>query len=415
MTVLLGIQIHRCYAMIIADLLVSSHLSQIQKRLPTSEDITVTFPANAVRAPSGLRQKIAIIGNNLAIGWAGVYSDARSVITDLYQAHLQGKLDQDLLENRLRNSTEAQFFAYLLRDKQMDFRMLSNCTLPIEAGYFGQAIVLGSGAKDTLELLKTLLGIPSFQDEMQSGEISPQFVTAAIQKALIVTGNLLLDELLISGKPLRQLYGAGYEIVYRTPSGFRKLDSITYMFHPARIGPDGQIFVSGPVLVCAYSYTDDILSIRTCLFRGDDDGTVKLKQWAHAVGPIYRTPSEEESVRIPIPNLNSAWLCHYYIVERPNEKFAYTTIDNPASESERSLRFDELSDGSIRMVYRGNWRESVRDEPIGRVSTLGIASGCFYTGEVSADRDRRGIGEAVYRRGEVWLEVELLPSNPLEP
>jgi len=53
-------------------------------RLPTIENITEVFAEGSGLVPTGLRQKIAILSDDLIIGWSGDYIAARTVITDLY-------------------------------------------------------------------------------------------------------------------------------------------------------------------------------------------------------------------------------------------------------------------------------------------------------------------------------------------
>src|SRR3989304_4390186 len=68
------------HPLLIGDLLISGPPVVNQVRLPLVE---VNYHSNVVIGPTGLRQKIAIVSDDIVIGWAGKYSTAADVVNEL--------------------------------------------------------------------------------------------------------------------------------------------------------------------------------------------------------------------------------------------------------------------------------------------------------------------------------------------
>lgn len=132
------------------DLLVSHpNPSHRPVHLPTvHEAANLRFPENAVLFPSGVVQKLSIIGNRLAIGWSGSRLEAQGVLTQLYDANNAGLLDIDFVRGRIQEANEGTHFVGLMRDGK-EFILFDNGSEHIETETFGRVTLLGSGSEPT--------------------------------------------------------------------------------------------------------------------------------------------------------------------------------------------------------------------------------------------------------------------------
>jgi len=86
------------YAMLISDLLLSGPEPPGQKfAIPTVGDVTTVFPEGSGFTPTGLNQKVAFIGGDLVLAWAGCRLKARTVIKGLIERNKQQPLSKDSL------------------------------------------------------------------------------------------------------------------------------------------------------------------------------------------------------------------------------------------------------------------------------------------------------------------------------
>ena len=70
--------------MVIGDLLLSiKDPLALPPSLPTAENLSSLFPAGSACVPYELRQKVAVVADNLVVGWSGVFNTAKDVIAEL--------------------------------------------------------------------------------------------------------------------------------------------------------------------------------------------------------------------------------------------------------------------------------------------------------------------------------------------
>jgi hypothetical protein len=76
---------HKDHPMIVGDLLLSGPAVPGRTvSIPTVEDMSAAFSSgSAADVPFGLRRKIAIVADNLIVGWSGAYPLASDVIAEL--------------------------------------------------------------------------------------------------------------------------------------------------------------------------------------------------------------------------------------------------------------------------------------------------------------------------------------------
>jgi hypothetical protein len=73
------------WPIMLGDLLLSGPEQQNPVHVPTVADITEIFPTGSGWAPAALQQKIAMLADNLVVGWAGNRLAAKILIADLWE------------------------------------------------------------------------------------------------------------------------------------------------------------------------------------------------------------------------------------------------------------------------------------------------------------------------------------------
>ena len=83
--------------MLMGDLLLSIKESRSTSPalIPTAEDLSKVFPAGSTYVPSGLRQKIIVLSDTFALGWAGT-----RVMTSRHHRRGQAEERGDTLHER---------------------------------------------------------------------------------------------------------------------------------------------------------------------------------------------------------------------------------------------------------------------------------------------------------------------------
>ena len=69
--------------------------------LPTVDDVSAAFPPGSAIVPRKLCQKIAVVSENLVVGWAGGYDTARAVIGELRRLDVAQRFTNESLQRHL--------------------------------------------------------------------------------------------------------------------------------------------------------------------------------------------------------------------------------------------------------------------------------------------------------------------------
>jgi hypothetical protein len=196
------------YPMLIGDLLLSIEDPLASPSpVPTAENLSVMFPAGSACVPCGLRQKVAVVADNLVVGWSGALNTAWDVIAELkrkaqlftYETHTKhfASLSQRVWDEiglvGVLEESQDRVFHWGRKSREADTKL------------FGRIGLLGSGLND---VEKMLLDIPSLPVGLERTLLGPE---QALGFCLHLTGNLIQLEL-ATRKSLAQFYGAGYEI-----------------------------------------------------------------------------------------------------------------------------------------------------------------------------------------------------------
>jgi len=371
MTAVVRFHFDNTVPIVVGDLLISSSRSANElPRLPTLDLRTHRIKGVATSYPEGVRQKLSIIGSNLAIGWAGKYDEAQSALEHLYHIDRNGDMSFEYLDNHLSSlGDNAPGFVGFLFDGN-GYHQFGYRYERLDTSEVGQIGFLGTGSAHLQRVVGQVCCpsalepfSPSALELMPSSD--PSQVTAthkAVAAALAVSGVLLTEELSRGTDDLRS-YGAGYEIIYAEQSGFRKLDDVTFALWTADIRQLKQVAVSkGPLHVCKYSYINDLLVIRSL---ATDPGQ-KPGSYRHStdyVGPVYRSYTQDEvdtALASPLPSFNSKWLCNYFVVGGLQRPLVLSLVNCRSSTSPKYLQFDDFGGGTQIAVHQG-FMQSVAD------------------------------------------------------
>lgn len=332
MTLIVNFAIENRLPVIVGDLLICQPMAGTIPPLPTFADVNPIFPKTATYYPCGLEQKVTLIGAELAIGWAGNRVEAKDTITLLHAAQQNGDLTSEFLDDCLRNSAENTQYVGMFREGSRIRAFGLRCETQ-QTRNLGKLRVIGTGADRAC----------SFLAGWEHG-VTDQPLNAGAQAAsvaLSMTGSLLQMEL-ATGQSLQESYGGGYEIAALGTHGMYKLGEVTYAFWNAEVISETTLTLSrGPLHVCSYAYTNDVLSIRS-LSVDRDEG---VRHWFDHIAPIYRSLDDQERKSLPLPELNNKWLCNYVLVRGLSSLGVAIRVNCRPSDHKKYLAFEECSDG----------------------------------------------------------------------
>lgn len=331
------------WPLLIGDLLLSRAYPDEKFIVPTN--IARPSPLNLKKDVAGLRQKLAVVSENIIVGWAGRATTAQSVIGELVDRCTTEQFNIQLLNeylSRERVSTWEEIgIVGLIREpsshKLMRFGASYDST-PNTA--LGDVDSIGTGS-------------PDFQRFVRTVGISPQTVVgetniahSSMMKGLAIAGTLLLIEI-GSGENLKEFYGGGYEVATYAEDRFQKMDDVTFCFWRTQYDGKGVTIPWGPETIFHYSYQNDLLIIRALEMQYHPDGTSGIANaMTYRVPPIYRflTP-EEKNNEPPTRGMNAKTICHFFMTQNKGEldKLAdvYTTLHS-GDHASATIKFIEL-------------------------------------------------------------------------
>jgi len=331
------------YPLLIGDILLTA--PEVPGRtvsVPTIDNITTVFPEGSRITPSGLRQKIAIVGDNLVIGWSGRRITAKVVIQELIKKNQQQPFTNDSLMRHFEELDEPYWQQDLslvgfIKDSR-GVAQFGFSYLDLTTELFGRVGLLGTGAEHFEKFLQNLPSLPPPSRQLNDLERS-------LSRGLMISGVFLSSEI-ATYESLSNYYGGGYEIASLFNGKFQKLDDITYLFWHGEITDKG----IGMNLhqVCKYSYIDDLLLIRAAtLSEFSTNSQLSIKQTVELVPPIYRDITLEESSAFYRPAFDSKWLCSYYLVPHGESGIAVFSDVTYSVEGNAPIRFIEEEDRLI--------------------------------------------------------------------
>lgn len=149
--------------MLVGDILLSSD-EVIGKSidLPLTGDVRNIFPEGSGFVPTGLRRKLVVIGDNLALGWSGTRIAAKTVIKEMIEQSGKTPFTRETLDAFIKNIDDIileQGFSFVgfLRDPETSRFFKFNSYTHEDPKEFtsenGSAIIIGSGGDDLLNFI----------------------------------------------------------------------------------------------------------------------------------------------------------------------------------------------------------------------------------------------------------------------
>lgn len=318
----------RDYPTLIGDLLLSgTKLPGVVPVLPTVKDVAARFPPGSNWVPVATGQKIAMVTDQLVVGWSGQLGTARDVICELRRKSASATFTMASLNQHFDSLSPAVWkdigLLGFIRDPN-GITPFARHAAEMKSTLFGNVGLLGSGAADVEQFLTGLKQLPdAMEREMNELEQSLAF-------AFYLTGSFLSLEQ-VTAESISKFYGAGYEIASLMGERFEKMGDVTYIFWKA-IAHDGQPRLDKqPMQLFRYAYIGDMLVIRAFSVEGSGQSS-RVRDDLHYVTPVYRdaTPTEQSWVdtpaTAPAPPLDAPWLCNYILVLFPNDKIGVLTL-----------------------------------------------------------------------------------------
>lgn len=342
------------YPLLMGDLLISGNEPPSQSlRVPTVGDTSNVVLARTDFFPRSLVQKLAIIGDNIAIGWAGSRLAAKITLRDLIAGNQVSpfgydslmdyfeKLDGDLWE------MQVGFLGFI---KERDgVRSFGAKSATMELVDSGDICLIGTGSE-------TFAGL-----QLGASSANPASATGrnALERALIsglgFSGTLLGVEL-NTDLTLGHYFGGGYEIASLIDGRFQKLSKVTRCFWLGEIrGSRMQFRLQQAV---GYEYLGESLVIRAVSFastgQSASDETFVVPPLVSLEPPLHH----ETKV-----NLNAKWICNHFLVPKTESNgstvFSVFTDAGYASSVETAkVRFSE-DDKGIGMGFQKPWLEEI--------------------------------------------------------
>jgi hypothetical protein len=247
MTLVAGLSVGALPAFI-GDLLISRRLAEAVE-LPTQPNVAI-MPGAEGQFAFGLAQKLVIVRPYLLLAWAGSWTDVGRMIGELDQVlppTIDGMEDATIILEILDTCVEgSELVAVLIwKDSIYPFGVR---TRGFELGE-KRIYLLGSGAQSFFEYLET------HPEILPEQELSDGLLARAITLRF---GARALAAQWVGGIGLESSWGAGFEVAYPDPDGFRKVGNV--LFRAWLVKPDGSYHNSGRTFFTRYYGQDLYLS-----------------------------------------------------------------------------------------------------------------------------------------------------------
>jgi hypothetical protein len=159
MTAVARIAIQEC-PMLVADLLLSGPpLPGVTASVPTTDDLSAAFPPGSSIVPRELCQKIAVVSEDLVVGWAGGYDTARAVIGELQRLDAAQHFTNESLQRHLESLNpsvwaesghpDSMGLVGFIRDPDRRIAQFGRSYFKLDSQLFGKVGLLGSGLDDS--------------------------------------------------------------------------------------------------------------------------------------------------------------------------------------------------------------------------------------------------------------------------
>lgn len=359
MTVIASFNVNQC-PVIFGDLLISGDEDLHNPlNVPTIGETTKIFGKGSGFVPTDLRQKTAIVNDNLALAWAGAKIPAQMILKELVQRAKEKALwsFDDLsrffsdFDNECAHNVGIVGWS---NDGKGIFSFgYGTSIIKYQSEKYGLVRLCGSGAQD----LKSYLD--SF--DIPPASRTTNLLETAVGNTLAITTYMTGLER-ITGSNLIKYYGGGFEIVSFVRRKFTKIDDITYLVWVGQQMSNMSWRLSLPEVAIKYYYYGDILLIGRAEFESHMGGRLKCKNEAiHVISPIYRIIEDSELKKVNRPSFNSRFICSFIILHSIDGSVQILNRINYSSQQTNPIRFIDVTSDVLHMEIQHDFIKSVFD------------------------------------------------------
>jgi hypothetical protein len=212
---------------VISDLLITSTGAATHNvAIPVARDVN-RFLTPADHAVVGMRQKVNVLGDRLAVLWSGSLAQAEDIVPSLRPLAAISDLSADLVRTVLSavepSRKSALSLIVLIADQCGSIELvLHNVSSPQRIGKIARVVIAGTGERTLLGVLRRLADAPMLQEP-----VDPELTSKGA--ALTIAG-LMGGEELRSTKPLKERWGGSFELARFTAGRFSKLGKQLYLY-----------------------------------------------------------------------------------------------------------------------------------------------------------------------------------------
>lgn len=355
MTLITSFDVQGC-PVLFGDLLISSDENLKQTiSVPTINEITKIFPKGSGFVPTSLRQKVALINENLALAWSGSALGAKVILGQLIQ-EAPKKLHWNLVDlSAFFKDFDGQYgedvgIVGFSNDGKGIFSFgYGKCVEKFSTAKYGLVRLSGSGAIDFKKYLD--MDIP-----LASRAVNP--LENAVGTTLLLSTHMHGLES-ISGMNLLQYYGGGFEMASYVRKKFQKIDDITYLVWTGFQEDDLSWRLNLPRAAIKYYYENDVLLIRKIDFVPETEGCLKCENESlYFVSPIYRIANPSELKNTPF-SFNSRFICHFVILTHIDGSVEILNRVNFSSNGTNPVKFTGETTGGMTLSVSSDFVESI--------------------------------------------------------
>lgn len=284
MTLLAAFKIHNV-PVLIGDFLLTDELVDVGHIfLPTKPDLAGVIPKNGKRRICGLRKKVHIIGNRIAVGFTGSLTPGRYLIKKLHEKFSienpsVSRLKNFLKELKFVEKKKTELTGWIWEKRPLCFHWTGKSPDKIK---IIDSVFTGSGGAHFRKGISNI----------DCSGLSPE-LTTSLDRAIYVgackTGNVLLDEL-CSSENLNHYYGYGTEIIIWDGKRFFYVDKMVYAFWNILISENNMLYVN-PANVCAvYKNLGEFSAVQITHMKPkkeNNSGLEATDTFVQVITPIY--------------------------------------------------------------------------------------------------------------------------------
>ena len=327
---------------LIGDILMTSETRGQEVGIPTFlGGVDAQLPPEQNFYPYSLRQKIYVIEDQLAVGFAGYESEIKPILEDLRTYFRYKQVTFDNLKAFLNDWDLTQFSnsaAYILiAEKNERATIIQHCMIGAwskgASKTYEEVTACGTGTADFIKA--------AAQSIIASGEGNTNHLHETIALNYILLIKILGNERL-SLDTIKNYWGAGFEMIYYDENSFKKVDDITFLFWNGTLDLETGAFEVQPFLILNYKYYEDLLVINA------SNGYTFASQ---GVLPFYLTKDDIDKSKLPETLFSNApKVCSAYFIELSNGKTSTPAFFTERDESLFQVQVDIDEEKHLRIM-----------------------------------------------------------------